>query len=116
MAQLVKNIPAMQETWVWLFGVLGLAFWLFGFFGKGYPLQYSGLALWGDCVISHILVCISESFFSLLGNIPLHEYIPVCVSTAGHLGFFQDLKIMDKAAMNILSLFLANLDIFSLLP
>ena len=51
MAQLVKNIPAMQETWVWLFGFLGLAFWLFGFFGKGYPLQYSGLENSMDCIV-----------------------------------------------------------------
>ena len=32
-AQLVKNLPAMQETWVQSLG------WE----GKGYPLQYSGL-------------------------------------------------------------------------
>lgn len=48
-------------------------------------------------------MCISESFFSLLGNIPLHEYITVCLSTDGHLGSLQDLKIMDKTAMNILA-------------
>ena len=37
-AQLVKNLPAMQETWVWPLGwedPLGK--------GNGYPLQYTGL-------------------------------------------------------------------------
>ena len=37
-AQLVKNLPAMRETWVQSLGwedLLGE--------GKGYPLQYSGL-------------------------------------------------------------------------
>ena len=37
-AQLVKNLPAMQETWVWSLG-LGRS----PGEGKGYPLQYSGL-------------------------------------------------------------------------
>ena len=32
-AQLVKNLPTMQETWVWK--IPGE--------GNGYPLQYSGL-------------------------------------------------------------------------
>ena len=38
-AQLVKNPPAMQETWVWSLG------WedLLEKEEKGYPLQYSGL-------------------------------------------------------------------------
>ena len=36
-AQLVKNPPAMWETWVWSLG------WRFPGGGKGYPLQYSGL-------------------------------------------------------------------------
>ena len=37
-AQLVKNLPAMQETWVWSL------VWE----GKGYPPQYSGLySPWG---------------------------------------------------------------------
>ena len=37
-AQLVKNLPAMQETWV---SISGLGRSPEG--GKGYPLQYSGL-------------------------------------------------------------------------
>ena len=42
MAQQVKNLPAMQGTWVWsgLGGSLGEE--------KGYPLQYSGLETYMD--------------------------------------------------------------------
>ena len=36
LAQLVKNLPAMQETWVRYLGSIPGD-------GKGYPLQYSGL-------------------------------------------------------------------------
>ena len=39
-AQLVKNLPAMWETWVWSPGE-----------GKGYPLQYSGLENSTDCIV-----------------------------------------------------------------
>ena len=43
-AQLVKNLPAMQETWVWSLG------WEdFPEEGKGYPLQYSDLENSMDC-------------------------------------------------------------------
>ena len=41
-AQLVKNLPAMWETWVRSLG------WEEG---KGYPLQYSGLENSMDCVV-----------------------------------------------------------------
>ena len=41
MAQLVENLPAMQETWV--AKILGD--------GKGYPLQYSGLENSRDCIV-----------------------------------------------------------------
>ena len=40
-AQLVKNLPAMQETWVQSLG------WE----GKGYPLQYSSLDNSMDCIV-----------------------------------------------------------------
>ena len=38
MSQLVKNLPAMRETWVWSLGKEDSPGE-----GKGYPLQYSGL-------------------------------------------------------------------------
>ena len=49
-AQLVKNLPAMWETWV---GNLG---WIPGLGkfpreGKGYPLQYSGLENSMGCIV-----------------------------------------------------------------
>ena len=46
MAQLVKNLPAMQETWVQIPG-LGRS----SGEGKGYPLQYSGLESSMDCIV-----------------------------------------------------------------
>ena len=43
-AQLVKNLPAMRETWVqWLGRSPGK--------GKGYPFQYSGLENSMDCIV-----------------------------------------------------------------
>ena len=42
-AQVVKNPPATQETWVWLGRSPGE--------GKGYPLQYSDLGKSMDCII-----------------------------------------------------------------
>ena len=45
MAQLVKNLPAMQESWV---RTLGWEDPLEK--GKGYPLQYSGLENSMDCI------------------------------------------------------------------
>ena len=46
MAQLVNNLPAIQETWVQPLG------WEdFPGEGKGYPLQYSGLENPMDCII-----------------------------------------------------------------
>ena len=43
-AQLIKNPPAKQETWVWSLGRSPGE-------GKGYPLQYSGLENSMDCII-----------------------------------------------------------------
>ena len=45
-AQLVKNLPAMQETWVKSLG-LGRS----PGEGKGYSLQYSGLENSMDCIV-----------------------------------------------------------------
>ena len=44
-AQLLKNLPAMQETWVQSVG------WEDRGEGKGYPLQYSGLENSMDCIV-----------------------------------------------------------------
>ena len=46
MAQLVKNPPAMQETWV-----LPLDWEDPPGEGKGYPLQYSGLENSMECIV-----------------------------------------------------------------
>ena len=45
-AQLVKNLPAMRETWV-----RSLGWWSSPGEGKGYPLQYSGLENSIDCIV-----------------------------------------------------------------
>ena len=45
-AQLVKNPPAMQETWVW-----SLVWEDSPGVGKGYPLHYSGLENSMDCIV-----------------------------------------------------------------
>ena len=44
-AQLVKNLPAKPETWVQSLG------WEDPMEGKGYPLQYSGLENFTDCIV-----------------------------------------------------------------
>ena len=44
-AQLVKNLPAMWETWVWSLG------WGSPGEGNSYPLQYSGLENSIDCIV-----------------------------------------------------------------
>ena len=46
MAQLEKNLPAMQETWVRSLGWEDSPVE-----GKGYPLQYSGLENSMDCIV-----------------------------------------------------------------
>ena len=45
LAQLVKNLPAKRETWVQSLG------WEDPMEGKGYPLQYSGLENFTDCIV-----------------------------------------------------------------
>ena len=44
-AQLVKNLPAMQETWV--LSLVGKIPWR----RESYPLQYSGLDNSMDCIV-----------------------------------------------------------------
>ena len=53
-AQLVKNLPAIQETWIGFHGRPGgFDHWV-GKGGKGYPLQYSGLENSMDCIVHGI--------------------------------------------------------------
>ena len=49
-AQLGKNLPAMQETWVQSLSWEDLLEK-----GKGYPLQYSGLENSGDCIVHGVM-------------------------------------------------------------
>ena len=57
MPQLVKNPPAMWETWVWSLG------WEDPLEkeGKGYPLQYSGLENSMDCIVHGVAERLSLS-------------------------------------------------------
>ena len=48
-AQLVKNPPAMQKTWVRSLGWEDPLEW-----GKSYPLQYSGLENSMDCIVHEV--------------------------------------------------------------
>ena len=61
-AQLVKNPPAMWETWVLIPG-LGRS----PGEGKGYPLQYSGLENSMDCIVHGVTKSQSQ-----LGNFHFH--------------------------------------------
>ena len=49
MAQLVKNLPAKQKTWVQSLGQEDPPGE-----GKGYPLQYSGLENPMDCIVHEV--------------------------------------------------------------
>ena len=44
-AQWVKNLPVVWETWVWPLG------WEDPWEGNGYPFQYSGLENFMDCIV-----------------------------------------------------------------
>ena len=48
-AQLVKTLPAMWETWVRFLGWEG-----YPGEGKGYPLRYSGLENSIDCIVHEV--------------------------------------------------------------
>ena len=62
MAQLVPNLPAMQETWVQSLGWEDSPGE-----GKGYPLQYSGLE---NPIVhgSQSRTCLSDFHFLMMGN------------------------------------------------
>ena len=55
MAQLVKNPPAIWETWVQLLGLISGLGRSPGE-GKGYPLQYFGLENSTDCIVHRVTV------------------------------------------------------------
>ena len=55
-AQLVKNPPAMRETWVPSLGWEDSPGE-----GKGYPLQYSGLENSMDCIVQGVVCLDAES-------------------------------------------------------
>ena len=50
-AQLVKNPPSMRETWVWSLGREDPRVGRSPGERKGYPLQYSGLKNFVDCIV-----------------------------------------------------------------
>ena len=69
-AQLVKNLPAMQETWVLIPG-LGRS----PGEGKGYLLQYSGLENSTDCIVHGVTKSRtqqSDCHFTFLGERKRH--------------------------------------------
>ena len=59
-AQLVKNPPAMQETWVQSLGWEDSPGK-----GKGYPLQYSGLENSMDCIVHEVESDMTDFHFHL---------------------------------------------------
>ena len=65
MAQLVKNPPAMRETWVRSLGWEDPPAE-----GKGYPFQYSGLENFMDCIVHGV----AESW-TRLSNFHLYIYV-----------------------------------------
>ena len=73
-AQLVKNPPAMQETWFdpWL----GKIPWRFL---EGYPLQYSGLENSTDCIVHGVAKSQKQlNDFHFHFHFDLCEVIPHC--------------------------------------
>ena len=73
-AQLVKNPPAMRETWVWSLG------WEDPLEkGKGYPLQYSGLENSTDWIVHGVTKSrtqLSNFHFHGENRNPISEGIP----------------------------------------
>ena len=75
-AQLVKNLPAMQETWVWIPG-LGRSPGL----GSGYSVQYSGLENSIDCIV-HGVSCTE---LDMTEQRALHRWQPLRVQATQEL-------------------------------
>ena len=86
-ALLVKNPPAMQETWV-----QSLVLWTSPGEGKGYPLQYFGLENSMDCVVHgvtksqtqlsdfHFQTLATIKFFLKKNSCWFSELLVLCVS------------------------------------
>ena len=87
MAQLVKNLPAMQETWVRSLGPIPGS----GRFpgqGKDYTLQYSGLENSMDCIVYGVTKSrtrLSEFDSPLRSCVTLDELLNVSVLQFSHL-------------------------------
>ena len=58
-AQLAKNLPAMQDTWVWSLGWEGYPKEVNGLPTQvnSYPLRYSGLENSMDCIVHGVAKC-----------------------------------------------------------
>ena len=92
LAQLVKNPPSMQETWVWSLGWEDSPGE-----GNGYPLQYSGLENSMDCIFYEVTK--SQTWPS---NFHFHNFLlakGLCKSyvrlfTSSILGFYLFLYLM----------------------
>ena len=85
MAQLVKNLPATWETWVWSLG------WEDPLEKKGYPLQYSGLENLTDCLVHGLTESDTTVWLSLSHILCRCGFFP-CVSFAMlmHLWFGRE--------------------------
>ena len=66
-AQLVKNLPAVWETWVWSLG------WEDPLENERLPLQYSGLENSMDCIVHGV-----AKSWTQLSNFHFHFYCIVC--------------------------------------
>ena len=62
-SQLVKDLPAMWETWI-----LSLGWEDFPGEGKGYPIQYSGLENFTDCIVHGV-----TKSWTRLSNFHFHD-------------------------------------------
>ena len=69
-AQLVKNPPAMWETWV-----RSLGWGRSPGEGKGYPLQYSGLENSMDCIVHEVAKSQTQ-----LSDLHSYDYIPTILT------------------------------------
>ena len=87
MAQLVKNPPAMQETWVWSLG------WERSpGEGKRYVFQYSGLENSRDCTVHGVTksqTWLSDFYFHFLYIIDAFQWRPMEKYLSKHILFYM---------------------------